>query len=780
MWFEAVYNLLTSDLQEISTHLLSLIDEFLDYFLLLAQAPLPVSQLSAVLLQLVKFALDEQVRFPMKLEAIRTFNSIVESLSRDQRRLIQNDQNQTQILPQVAAAVLTVGDYELQVSLSEALCRLTPRRDRQQRAYQWFCSCDLSSAFCDIRDSDFEVDSRRFLNLVNRHHGDQRRVYTFPCLRAFLNSTQLFRPRDDKLQEFWIDFNLGSECLSFFIDEPQGFLWGSIHLRKEEVDHYSLMVKHDATLRHILSGCKIGLAQGRYTWRHNQVLKILASTLEDKRAATNSLSASAPNQQQTMTCVREGAKVTRSCSTPSERGQLRLARDWKMLADVGRQLMFPKEIATTTLRPDLVLWSPSLKKVYIVELTVPWEDARLKPAFSHQSCIGSSRKKQPVALYEEERSQLGPKVANQKVCEIVLTIRLNKPIVHNNSKGQRVELSFNCDLHKELEEVAGRVFQKVQSSPCVAEVGGTVQGSLSADQGHTWSYGRKKPKNKSQLKVLPLSSPSSEDDASVSKAVSRSRAEILFDLIRSSTPTFESTCTAAPQLPPDIPGDFSAAETRSSESTPSLSHDPEGAEPQASPEPMLEFGGGGSSSQPETFPGCQQDMKRKREAPDSGYMSDQTEGKPAVKQKVELQPEGEESNSELTGCSSEEAGPAPVEEQLSEDPWSGQNQTLAEQRAQLVSHLKFDITAAFRTFRQQLDEHFTGCLQKVEADVLALVKECQQHVSSLFTAVHQHRLLLLQRFETSVTEQLKQLEDNCTNLNSINAQILVLPPPKYY
>lgn len=68
-------------------------------------------------------------------------------------------------------------------------------------------------------------------------------VHTFPCLRAFLDSTevktiallshclvrrslpslplQLFRPKDDKLDEFWIDFNFGSRCVSFFIDEPQ-------------------------------------------------------------------------------------------------------------------------------------------------------------------------------------------------------------------------------------------------------------------------------------------------------------------------------------------------------------------------------------------------------------------------------------------------------------------------------------------------------------------------------------------------------------------------------
>ena len=52
-----------------------------------------------------------------------------------------------------------------------------------------------------------------------------------------------------------------------------------------------------------------------------------------------------------------------------------MARDWKMLADIGRQLVFPPEIATTTLRPDMVLWSRSLNNVFIIELTVPWEDS---------------------------------------------------------------------------------------------------------------------------------------------------------------------------------------------------------------------------------------------------------------------------------------------------------------------------------------------------------------------------------------------------------------------
>ncbi|KAJ8406497.1 hypothetical protein AAFF_G00300710 [Aldrovandia affinis] len=46
-----------------------------------------------------------------------------------------------------------------------------------------------------------------------------------------------------------------------------------------------------------------------------------------------------------------------------------------MLVDIGQKLIFPSEIASTNLRPDWVLWSPSIKSIYIIELTVPWENS---------------------------------------------------------------------------------------------------------------------------------------------------------------------------------------------------------------------------------------------------------------------------------------------------------------------------------------------------------------------------------------------------------------------
>lgn len=61
--------------------------------------------------------------------------------------------------------MFVVLDYELQISLSEALCRLTPRKQRPLKANSWFFNDDISRAFCDIRDRDFEVVSDGPLSL---------------------------------------------------------------------------------------------------------------------------------------------------------------------------------------------------------------------------------------------------------------------------------------------------------------------------------------------------------------------------------------------------------------------------------------------------------------------------------------------------------------------------------------------------------------------------------------------------------------------------------------
>ena len=43
-----------------------------------------------------------------------------------------------------------------------------------------------------------------------------------------------------------------------------------------------LLCNEEGTLNHILSGCKVALSQGRYKWRHDEVLKNIASCNDEK------------------------------------------------------------------------------------------------------------------------------------------------------------------------------------------------------------------------------------------------------------------------------------------------------------------------------------------------------------------------------------------------------------------------------------------------------------------------------------------------------------------
>lgn len=124
-----------------------------------------------------------------------------------------------------------------------------------------------------------------------------------------------------------------------------------------------------ATLKHILVRCKTSLAQGRHTWRHNKVLKCLADVLESQRTKVNALPPP-PTGWQPRPFVREGESQSHLSTIQSATGQLGKARDWKLLADLDKKLCFPVEITVTNLRPNLVLWSASLKLIYIIELTV--------------------------------------------------------------------------------------------------------------------------------------------------------------------------------------------------------------------------------------------------------------------------------------------------------------------------------------------------------------------------------------------------------------------------
>ena len=56
-------------------------------------------------------------------------------------------------------------------------------------------------------------------------------------------------------------------------------------------------------------------------------------------------------------------------------GILTTAKDWKVIADLDKQLRFPQEVQVQTqLRPDLIIYSKSTKKIIWWELTCPSEE----------------------------------------------------------------------------------------------------------------------------------------------------------------------------------------------------------------------------------------------------------------------------------------------------------------------------------------------------------------------------------------------------------------------
>ena len=121
-----------------------------------------------------------------------------------------------------------------------------------------------------------------------------------------------------------------------------------------------------ANLKHVLTGCQYSLRS--YTWRHNEILGIIAEIAKMCCETANEISCIKTNIQ----FVKEG-NVSKTPHRNNRHILLDGYTDWRVIADIDRQLAFPTEITSTRQRPDLVIWSVISKKVIIAELTIPFE-----------------------------------------------------------------------------------------------------------------------------------------------------------------------------------------------------------------------------------------------------------------------------------------------------------------------------------------------------------------------------------------------------------------------
>ena len=134
------------------------------------------------------------------------------------------------------------------------------------------------------------------------------------------------------------------------------------------------MCEGHGTLQHILSACPRALGQGMYTWRHDQVLLVIAKAVEKAAEVANQESGES-DEGRHIHFVSEGGGTDQKAGRPQKRVKiLQGGCNWKVESDLSGRLVFPVAAAITLLRPDLVIWSDAARVLIVGKLTVPWEE----------------------------------------------------------------------------------------------------------------------------------------------------------------------------------------------------------------------------------------------------------------------------------------------------------------------------------------------------------------------------------------------------------------------
>nr|XP_029516970.1 synaptonemal complex protein 2-like isoform X2 [Oncorhynchus nerka] len=684
-WFERAADFLKMEEYKGVKDLPSLIETFFDFFLRLPPSVEDRGELTSVfLLHVGVVGTDPDVTFSLRLEAIRTINSILDNTTKEERRKLSMSKDHCLLLEQFAKVILNVGDYEMQVALSEALCRMTIKRSRKELTSKWFANPVFAEGFNAINDTEFEIDCRTFLNDLNSYFGDERRVFTFPCICVFLDTTELFMPEDEKLEHFWVDFNLGTSCISLFVNNPEGSLWESIHLLRADVFRFSVCDCDNQTILtvHLSNPLTYRMTKGKmvqiiFDSKHD-ILDAAKRVFESKRLLQSVRSDDQPSIQHVMEPLQSDLDVLAALETSSLSPTLATAGSTEIPAVNQTSL-------ATTLSQERIETSP--EDIFELCASSDTEVARAKTRlFSTQSLSsGGSTHSTPT------------------------------------NKEKRKEKSKSKD-----------------SPPPPAEAGSSVILSQRAKHDYT----RKKPKTKSKLKILPLSSPSSADEASPVKhrtpacrsaggTPSTNIAERLFDKLK------EEESLEFPPPSNQISRD-------------SGFRDVTGEDWDESVFPREEQD---ASTPTDHVPNQEAGIHRKR--PWASERADS--GGAAEKKSVPLESDPRQRPRAFFPSEPLEEAAESMSRVLNEE---------VESEMEMGS----GVIAAFQTFKSQLRAHFSSRYKKIEARSLQSLMDCQKNVTSLLGAVHDSRLVHLERFQATVVQELGRLENDCISLKEIECQ----------
>ncbi|XP_074409847.1 synaptonemal complex protein 2 [Zonotrichia albicollis] len=285
-WFEKLKGILVLRGNEKNEMITTLAEDFFITLLVVCDSR-PEGKMQILenfLLRTCSLITDARINIYVQQEVIKKLNLLLDHIPQDSKKNILSTKEMLLVMSEMGRTILDSGDYDTQVAITEALCRMVSERQRRALASQWFPMEFVSTAFKGIKDSEFETDCRKFLNQVNGMLGDKRRVFTFPCLSAALDEYELQIPSDENLEEFWVDFNIGSRSISFYVAaEDADQQWETVIIQEEDVNMYSLEENNSKKLLTIdlKSPMSVGALEGeKFLFSFDSILEIKDVTIK--------------------------------------------------------------------------------------------------------------------------------------------------------------------------------------------------------------------------------------------------------------------------------------------------------------------------------------------------------------------------------------------------------------------------------------------------------------------------------------------------------------------
>ena len=230
-----------------------------------------------------------------------------------------------------------------------------------------------------FRDCPLKMKRKMVAEHCKRGEAHKRKIKLLALAR---NSDYVKWDEDMAANRDWTSqiFGMSPKLLAFTLNAQANTLPSPSNLRRwgfhVSTHHCVLCGKLGVTAKHTLSHCPVALKDGRYTWRHNNVLRTLYPDLVGLLNAANRSPVTSRPPSWSQAFVRAGEKPQSRKTTQTTTTFLDMANDWVLLVDdVPQRTVFPLCTGIDTdKRPDIMIYSKSAKIITWGELTVPLEE----------------------------------------------------------------------------------------------------------------------------------------------------------------------------------------------------------------------------------------------------------------------------------------------------------------------------------------------------------------------------------------------------------------------